>query len=228
MSATNPTQKTTATDAQIDELDDRDIKALLNPMTVIDNAGDVADEPGRYEVTTESQYTVDLNEESCTCPDHEYRGVRCYHIRRVEFETGVRAIPGWVSLETVDDQLGMHIENGEPRIAMTDGGAVAAKGGREPTALDRFFEPHKVIGVDSKGRIHHYHAAYGREYTFEEDGGAVYVIDDDGSMKGYELGEKTSADWIQQVDEACGWDDMRMVSLPADDLEAAGLGGGDE
>ena len=32
-----------------------------------------------------TEYLVDRREGGCTCPDHEHRGVRCKHLRRVAF-----------------------------------------------------------------------------------------------------------------------------------------------
>lgn len=225
MSTTTDRLKDVSTDERID---DRDIRALTTPMTVIDNAGDVRDADDMYEVTTDSgsAYIVDLRTESCECPDHEYRGVRCKHIRRAAFESGRRAIPAWVDFEAVDDQLGEHIESGEPRVVATDGGvATADVDEREPTALDRFFEPHKVIGRDAEGRIHHYDATYDREYTFE-DGGRVYVVGDDGLEHVEDLGGRDADEWIQFVnDEVCGWDSVYLLTVNPADLEDAGLGG---
>lgn len=33
-------------------------------------------------------HTVDLDKQSCTCPDHKTRQIKCKHIWRVELETG--------------------------------------------------------------------------------------------------------------------------------------------
>jgi hypothetical protein len=43
---------------------------------------------GIYEVESDSghTYAVDLLEARCSCPDHQMRGVRCKHIRRVALE----------------------------------------------------------------------------------------------------------------------------------------------
>jgi len=35
-------------------------------------------------------YTVDGRRGRCTCPDHEHRGARCKHLRRVALATGAR------------------------------------------------------------------------------------------------------------------------------------------
>ncbi|WP_135303400.1 SWIM zinc finger family protein [Haloarcula amylovorans] len=49
---------------------------------------------GTYAVATESghTYVVDLRDHSCTCPDHEIRGERCKHLRRVAIEITARRI----------------------------------------------------------------------------------------------------------------------------------------
>jgi len=64
-----------------DQLDERDVRALTECMTVLD-----ADAPGFYTVTTESgrEYTVDARGGSCSCPDAEYRDPEggCKHVRR--------------------------------------------------------------------------------------------------------------------------------------------------
>jgi hypothetical protein len=53
---------------------------------------------GVYEVESQSgnTYSVDLPGGRCTCPDHNFRGVRCKHVRRVAMEVtdGRVAPPG--------------------------------------------------------------------------------------------------------------------------------------
>lgn len=73
-------------------LDPRSARAWTEPMAV---------EPlgsGRYAVESASgnEYTVDLRDGTCTCPDNGYRGVRCKHLRRVavEITRGELAPPG--------------------------------------------------------------------------------------------------------------------------------------
>lgn len=47
----------------------------------------------RYVVETEGgTYVVDLDESTCTCPDHAIRGARCKHLRRVAIEV----TEGWM------------------------------------------------------------------------------------------------------------------------------------
>lgn len=49
---------------------------------------------GRYVVETDGgTYVVDVEEASCTCPDHAIRGEYCKHLRRVAFEIGVESVP---------------------------------------------------------------------------------------------------------------------------------------
>lgn len=38
-------------------------------------------------------YTVDLQEKSCTCPDHIFRGTTCKHIARVADLCGMFELP---------------------------------------------------------------------------------------------------------------------------------------
>jgi len=110
-------QTTTAETHESNDLEDRDVRALTEYMTVLPLGGDV------YSVTTQSgsEYRVDAREGRCTCPDHQYREVRCKHIRRVVFATGERPVPAWVDADEVDAQLGQHVD-GTPKVAVTDGG----------------------------------------------------------------------------------------------------------
>jgi len=68
------------------EIEPRTLRAASEHMTVIEEARSL------FSVTTQSgsEYTIDLREPACTCPDFEYRdGVKeCKHIRRVRIEVG--------------------------------------------------------------------------------------------------------------------------------------------
>lgn len=50
---------------------------------------------GVYEVESQSgnTYSVDLPGGRCTCPDHNFRGVRCKHLRRVAVEVTEGLVP---------------------------------------------------------------------------------------------------------------------------------------
>ena len=67
------------------DIEPRTLRAATEIMTVIEEADAL------FSVTTESgsEYTVDLREPACTCPDFQYRDeVECKHIRRVRIEVG--------------------------------------------------------------------------------------------------------------------------------------------
>ncbi|MFB6174282.1 MAG: SWIM zinc finger family protein [Halobacteriales archaeon] len=49
---------------------------------------------GRYAVETDrATYVADLSTGRCTCPDHEIRGERCKHLRRVAIEVTAARVP---------------------------------------------------------------------------------------------------------------------------------------
>jgi predicted nucleic acid-binding Zn finger protein len=71
------------------DIEPRTIRAATEHMTVIEEARSL------FSVTTQSgsEYTVDLREPACTCPDFEHRSEQlgeqgCKHIRRVRIEMG--------------------------------------------------------------------------------------------------------------------------------------------
>lgn len=89
-----------------------DYRALSEYMTVLEDGTPAARRaPGLYTVTTQSgaTYLVDPELPACECPDAEYRGRRCKHIRRVRFALGWRPIPHYVDEDDVDPQLGRHV-----------------------------------------------------------------------------------------------------------------------
>lgn len=112
-------QTTSAESLESTDLEQRDVRALTEYMTTLPLGGDV------YSVTTQSgsEYRVDALEGRCTCPDYQYRDVRCKHLRRAAFATGERPIPAWVDADEVDGQLGEHVEE-TPKVAATDGGTI--------------------------------------------------------------------------------------------------------
>lgn len=103
----------------------RDVRALTEVMSTLDDTPTVRGADGLYEVVSQSgnTYTVDLWGPSCTCPDAEKRDVTCKHARRVMYAVGARPIPGWVQRGALDDQLGEHVD-ATPQVgrAATDGG----------------------------------------------------------------------------------------------------------
>ena len=101
------------------EIDDRDRRALEQFLTVLEDVGRVRGADGMYLVVSQSgsEYLVDTRLGACECPDHEYRDVRCKHLRRVAFATGERPIPADVDH---DPDIGQHV-SGDPRVFATDG-----------------------------------------------------------------------------------------------------------
>jgi hypothetical protein len=95
----------------IETLDNRDVRALTQYLTVLDDVGRARDAEDLYVVVSESgnEYLVDARAGTCECPDHRYRERQCKHLRRVAFATGEREIPAWVDRGAIDDQLGLHV-----------------------------------------------------------------------------------------------------------------------
>ena len=78
--------------------------SLTEYMSVLPEGGEMYTVVGQNGGT----YTVDGRRGRCTCPDHEHRGARCKHLRRVALATGARPVPDGV--DGVDSQLGMHVD----------------------------------------------------------------------------------------------------------------------
>ena len=87
----------------------RTLRGATEHMTVIEEAQSL------FSVTTQSgsEYTVDLREPACTCPDFEYRESvsECKHIRRVRIEVGQ------VDVETLETELIETADNLESNAA---------------------------------------------------------------------------------------------------------------
>jgi len=118
-----------AADASVVDVDERDRRALTEYLTVLEDLGRARDANGLYLAVSQSgsEYLVDTREGRCECPDHEYRGGRCKHLRRVEFATGERPVPTWADREAIDEDLGQHVDGG-PRLPATDGGEIVEAG----------------------------------------------------------------------------------------------------
>ena len=68
------------------DIEPRTVRAATEHMTVIE------EDPAMFSVTTQSgsEYTVDLREEVCSCPDFRNREPEggCKHLRRTRMEVG--------------------------------------------------------------------------------------------------------------------------------------------
>jgi hypothetical protein len=93
-------------------MDDRDIAALTEYMTVLESSPTLPDAPGMFSVVSASgsEYHVDLRSETCECPDHKYREVRCKHLRRCEYETGRRPLPAWLDRDDLPQDFARHVD----------------------------------------------------------------------------------------------------------------------
>jgi hypothetical protein len=97
------------------DLDDRDVDALTQYFTVLEDVGQARGADGLYVVVSQSgrEYLVDIETGACECDDAFYRDPDggCKHVRRCEFATGRREIPDWVDRSRVDAQLGIHVDD---------------------------------------------------------------------------------------------------------------------
>ena len=132
-------------------LEDRAARAWTEPMSV------TALDGARYAVTSHSgaTYLVDLPESDCTCPDHEIRGERCKHLRRVAIEVTERRVsppgkrrgtctvcgrPSFVP-ETAPAVCGdCRLERGDLATDRETGEAVVVYRWTEETAAERYIE----------------------------------------------------------------------------------------
>jgi hypothetical protein len=134
--------------ADCSELEQRDVRALTEYMTVLPEMGRAENAPDLYLVVSESgsEYLVDTREGACECPDAVNRDVRCKHLRRVGYATGETPIPAQANAEAVDDGLGERI-NGGPVRAAADGGLIEAdtadtNSGGDPSESDPSYTYH--------------------------------------------------------------------------------------
>lgn len=114
--------KTHSADESID-LDERDVRALTEYFTVLEDIGRAKAANDLYLVVSQSgrEYLVDMRTEACECPDARNRDPEggCKHFRRVAFGTGERPIPAWVEPNAIDEDLGRHV-SGEPNFEAID------------------------------------------------------------------------------------------------------------
>jgi len=112
---------TTSDTEPLRDLDRRDVAALTEYMTVLEDVGEARGAEGLYTVVAQSGHTylVDVETGACECDDAFYRDPDggCKHVRRCEFATGRRTIPAWVDRSRVDPQLGLHVTNSDETAA---------------------------------------------------------------------------------------------------------------
>lgn len=107
-----------ATERSIERLDDRDVRALTERMTVMPDVGDARGADDLFTVVSHSgnSYLVDVRHGRCSCPDAEYNlptddgRERCKHVARAEYMTGRRSVPSWVDATAVDECIGVAVD----------------------------------------------------------------------------------------------------------------------
>ncbi|UPW01432.1 TFIIB-type zinc ribbon-containing protein [Halorussus gelatinilyticus] len=90
MANTTASERTHASLPPVEGVTDiRSQRARMERMAVTPLGG------GVYEIESQSgnTYSVDLPGGRCTCPDHNFRGVRCKHLRRVAMEVTEGRVP---------------------------------------------------------------------------------------------------------------------------------------
>jgi hypothetical protein len=102
----------------------RSADALTSCMIVLEDLSEVADDPEKYAVVSDSgsMYIVDTRARTCDCEDMLFRRPDggCRHLRRVDYARGAVPIPGWADRSAIDAQLGQHL-TASPRIATAGG-----------------------------------------------------------------------------------------------------------
>ena len=101
-----------STEPTITDLSDRDVRALTEYMTVLEDIDHVRGADDMYIVVTENQYTVDLLEGTCDCPDAMYNlapNEACKHEKRTRYATGDLPIPAGIDEGAIDPALGEHV-----------------------------------------------------------------------------------------------------------------------
>jgi len=124
---TREQERTEAEDT--DDVDERTVRALEEPLTVLPDA---VDAPGMVRVVshTQEKYTVDVRERRCECPDATYNlddDTDCKHVRRARFALGLDAVPA-EALDAcdVEPNFGAFVDTDEVRVATPDGGVIEA------------------------------------------------------------------------------------------------------
>jgi hypothetical protein len=106
MSADAETADAEAADPEPVEPDSRTLRALQEDLQVLDaDLVDIDEVASHVVFSGRERYSVDLLGGYCDCPDALHRGVRCKHLRVVEFWTGERAVPEWVEPDALGDFL---------------------------------------------------------------------------------------------------------------------------
>jgi len=175
------------------ELEQRDVRAFTEKMTVLPDTGRASDAEGLFLVVSQSgsEYLVDTLEGRCDCPDAHYNldsDEQCKHERRVAYATGEQSIPQWVNTAAIDSHLGEQTDSSRPafqRLTLEEpeSGTVQPDGG---TRTEKAAET-AVSGeaIDNAPRYtYHYEPAHvgGKRYVRCETCGAECIPADPDRM----------------------------------------------
>jgi len=131
------TQPTTKNDADgIEQLSDRDVRALTEHMDIYpDDPDTTSEEIAVYNKGT--RHIINPLSGYCDCEDMHFRHPDdgCKHLRRYEFEQGARTIPDWVQTDALDNSVDA-TPDAAAQPAIADGGMVHARDGLETEAVD--------------------------------------------------------------------------------------------
>lgn len=136
------------------DLEERDVRALTEYLTALEDVGPARGAEELYLVVSQSgrEYLVDAEQGACACDDFRYRGTECKHVRRVAFATGRRAIPTAAAIELdVDPSLGEHLESERRYVATDGGGGDGAPDGDDGTADDETADSEATGRSEEKG-----------------------------------------------------------------------------
>lgn len=178
---------------------------------------------GRYAVeTTGGTYVVDLDAHTCTCPDHQLRGARCKHLRRVALEVTERLVPPPGQRTAVCAVCG-----GRTFVPTAfDGPALCARHDHRPGELvrDRETGDHLIVVAATGERADRVETAAGRlvaDYPTNAEYGphepvfrAVYLesLRRDGDVKRYAF----PASRLQPIEPVQGADESDTGPSPTD------------
>jgi hypothetical protein len=112
-----------------DSIDSQTRRALEEPLTVLTPGLRPVEEDDTIVTVTShsgSEYTVDVKEQRCTCPDSKHRNPEggCKHIRRARIALGRDAVDT-ATLAALEVDVGLGSNAPGPVVATSDGGVVS-------------------------------------------------------------------------------------------------------
>jgi predicted nucleic acid-binding Zn finger protein len=128
------------TSDELDSIETRTRRALEEPLTVLTTDLKPVDEDEDTSIVTVtshsgSEYTVDVREGVCTCPDHQRRNATCKHLRRARVALAHDSVDS-DTLARLDIDAGLGANAPGPVVATSDGGIVNAGDDAEILAGD--------------------------------------------------------------------------------------------